>query len=311
MFQVLLGDSLDADSEGRLAAAARVVRPAAPGEAGLIQAIGECDALIVRTNTRVTRAILTAGRKLRVVGVAGVGVENVDEAAAREAGIQVINTPGASSDAVAELTVAFMLQLLRPIPRLMAEYRANRFAAARAWAHGVELRELTIGIIGVGRIGSRVARICSAGFGCRVLANDIRAVGPFSFPVEMFEKERIWREADMISLHVPLTDATRGLINADVLGRFRSGARLINTCRGGVIVTDALVAALHAGRLAGVALDVTDPEPLASDHQLFSMPNVVLTPHIAARTVGGLQRMYAVVDDVIRALRGEPRNEAM
>lgn len=313
--KILLAEPLDAEAEARLVAAATVVRSPAPDETVLCGLIGDCDALVARTSTTVSRRLLEAGQRLRVVGIAGVGVDRVDLAAAEELGITVVNTPAAATDAVADLTVGLMLQLLRPIPRLAEEYRAGRFTPARAQPHGRELRELTVGIIGMGRIGSRVGRTCAAGFGTRVLYNDIAPVGPFDFPAQAVDKTAIWAESDIVTLHVPLTDLTRRLVSAEVLRHLRPTALLINTARGAVVDTYALTVALQAGRLAGAALDVTDPEPLPPDHSLFACERCILTPHIAARTFGGLRRMCAVVDDVLallanaapRSTRGRPK----
>lgn len=274
-------------------------------EQTLQRLVADCDALVARTHTRVSRAVLEAGRRLRVVGVAGVGVENVDLAAAQELGIAVFNRPAAATDAVADFTLGLMLQLLRPIPRLAAEYRQGRFRAARSTPHGRELCELTVGIVGMGRIGSRVGCVCAAGFGARVLYNDIVEVGPFEFPAQPTDKGTIWSESDIVTLHVPLTELTRGLVGAEVLARFRPTALLINTARGAVVDTAALTAALQQGRIGGAGLDVVEPEPLPTDHPLFACQRCILTPHAAARTPGGLRRMYAVVDDVLAFLRGE------
>jgi D-3-phosphoglycerate dehydrogenase len=299
MFKVLLGESLDADAERRLAAGAQVVRAPRGDEETLGGLIADCDALIVRTYNRVTRRLLEAGRRLRVVGVAGVGVDNVDVAAAAELGIAVLNTPSAATDAVADLAVALMLQLLRPIPRLAEQYRRGEFRAARVQPHGRDLGELTVGIVGMGRIGSRVGRTCAAGFGARVVYNDIVAVGPFDFPAEAVAKDALWTASDIVTLHVPLTDQTRTLVNGDVLAGLRATALLINTARGGVVDTAALTAALQEGRLAGAGLDVVEPEPLPPAHPLFACEHCILTPHIAARTQRGMQRMCAVVDRVL------------
>lgn len=300
--KVLLAAPLDAAAEARLAAATEVVHPAGRGEDALCAAIVDCAGLVVRTNIPVTRRLLEAGRRLRVVGVAGVGVDQVDTQAAAERGVRVLHTPGAASDAVAELTVGLMIQLLRPIPRLAAAYGAGRYAEARADPHGRELRELTVGIVGMGRIGSRVGRICAAGIGARVLYNDIVGVGPFDFACEVVEKERLWRESDVVTLHVPLTDETRGMVCREVIGRCRRGFALVNCARGSVVDTSALVEGLTSGQVGAAALDVTDPEPLPAGHPLFSFSNCIVLPHIAARTHGGLQRMYAVVDDVVAFL---------
>ena len=302
VFKVLLTQPLDAEAERRLEAGAEVIRPPGTDEHTLQQSIVDCDALVARTHTHVTRELLAAGPQLRVVGIAGVGVDNVDLAAAEELGIAVINTPAAASDAVAEFTLALLLQLLRPIPHLMAEYQHGGYRAARKSPHGRELRELTVGIVGMGRIGSRVGRICSAGCSARVLYNDIAEVGPFAYLAQPVDKPTIWSQCDVISLHVPLTGQTRGLISAEVLAQCRPTALLINTSRGAVVDTGALAAALQSGKLAGAALDVTDPEPLPPEHPLFACDNCILTPHVASRTFGGLRRMHDVVDDVLAYL---------
>lgn len=302
MPKILLAEPLDEAAERRLAAAGEVIRAPDARPQTLCRLIVDCDALVARTHTRVDRELLQAAARLRVVGVAGVGVDNVDLEAAARRGIAVLSTPAAASNAVAELTVGLLLQLLRPIPRLADEYRRGRFAAARSRPHGCELAGLTVGIVGMGRIGSRVGRICAAGFGARVLYNDIVPVGPFEFAAQAVEKEQIWREADVVSLHVPLTPRTRRLVDAKVLGRMRPTALLINTARGAVVDTEALTDALRSGRIAGAALDVTDPEPLPPGHPLFRLDRCIVTPHIAARTHEGLRGMFAIVDEVIAFL---------
>ena len=302
MYKILLAESLDAEADARLAAAATVVRAPATDERTLCQLVAGCDALIARTHMPVTRRVLEAGRRLRVVGVAGVGVDRVDLAAADELGIAVLSTPAAATDAVADFTLGLMLQLLRPIPRLAAEYRQGGYQTARATPHGRELSELTVGIVGMGRIGSQVGRRCAAGFGARVLYNDIVAVGPFDFAAAEVDKATIWAQSDIVTLHVPLTERTRGLVDAEVLAGLRPGALLINTARGAVVDTAALTAALETGRLGGAALDVVEPEPLAGDHPLFACERCILTPHVASRTPGGLRRMHGVVDEVLALL---------
>ena len=301
--RVLLAEGLDADAERRLDAGAEVIRPQATDERTLREAIADCDGLVARTHTRVTRELLAAGKRLRVVGVAGVGVDNVDTVAAAELGIAVLHTPEASSDAVAEFAVGLMLQLLRPVPRLAAAYRQGEFRNLREQGHGVELRELTVGILGMGRIGSRVGRICNAGFGANVLYNDIVEVGPLAFQATAIDKPTLWAESDILTLHVPATELTRGLIDARILSQMRRSALLINTARGVVVDTPALTAALQSGRIAAAALDVVRPEPLPPEHPLFWLQNCILTPHVAARTHGGLARMYAIVDEVLAFLR--------
>jgi len=164
------------------------------------------------------------------------------------------------------------------------------------------LRELTVGIVGMGRIGSQVGRRCAAGFGMRVLYADIAAVGPFDFAAEAVPPERLWAECDVVTLHVPLTPATRGMVDTAVLAKTKPGALLVNTARGAVVDTAALTKALQTGQLGGAALDVTYPEPLPPEHPLFKCERCYVTPHIAARTYGGLRRMCAVVDQVLEIL---------
>lgn len=304
MRKILLAEALDEASENRLASAGMVVRAPRSDEGTLMQLIGDCDALVARTHTPITRGLLEAGRRLRVVGIAGVGLDRVDLAAAESLGVAVLNTPAASSDAVAEFAVALMLQLLRPVSRMARSYGAGQFAELREKPHGPELGELTVGIVGMGRIGSRVGRICSAGMGSRVLYNDIASVGPFGYPTASVDKETLWEEADVVTLHVPLTGETAGLVDEGVLGSMKPTSYLINTARGRVVDCDALAVALGEGRLAGAALDVTDPEPLPGSHPLFGMENCILTPHVAARTHGGLRRMFGVVEQVVSYLGG-------
>lgn len=300
--RILLAERLDQDAERRLSAGAEVVRPAASDEDALCASIGDCDALVARTTTRVTRRLLESGGRLRVVGVAGVGLDNVDVAAAEALGVAVLHTPEASSDAVAEFTIALILQLLRPTQRLAAKYATGEFQALREKTHGPELRELTVGILGMGRIGSRVGRIAAAGFGATVIYNDIVDVGPFEFPAQSVDKPTLWSRSDILTLHVPATDLTRGLVGAEVLAQMRPTAYLVNAARGVVVDTEALTESLRTKRIAGAALDVVDREPLPPSHPLFSFENCILTPHAAARTHAGLQRMYAIVDRVLEFL---------
>lgn len=300
--KVLLAEALDDDAESRLEAGADVVRAPAGDEETLCALIADCDALVARTHTNVTRRLLESAQRLRVVGVAGVGLERVDTRAAEELGVKVVHTPAAASDAVAEFATALILQLLRPVPRLSRAYGRGEFRSVRDRTHGPELRSLTVGIVGMGRIGSRVGRICAAGCGAKVLYNDIVEIGPLPFEASAVDKATIWSQSDIVTLHVPATELTRKLIDADVFARMRPSAYLVNTARGVVVDTPALTSALETGQIAGAALDVVDPEPLPPEHPLFSRENCILTPHVAARTHEGLRRMYAVVDDVLAAL---------
>ena len=270
----------------------------------LTAAVADCDALLVRSYAQVNRDVLEAATRLRVVGRGGVGLENIDIDAARERGIAVVYTPAAATGAVADLTVGLMIDLIRGMSAGDRAVRTGQFAEARSCNVGRDLSKLTLGIIGLGRIGKVVARRCRRGFGMSVLYNDIVAPGWLDFVAEPVEKEELYARADVVSLHVPLTELTHRLIGEAALARFQPSAVLINTARGAVVERTALARALESGRLAGAALDVFDPEPPAPDDPLLRAPNTLLTPHVAARTVEGLSRMNAVVDDVVRVLTG-------
>ena len=317
--RIVLAEAFDVPAVEKLRAVGEVVVLDAYDEVHLKKAVADCDALLVRTCTTVPRAVIESGARLRVIGRGGVGLENIDLAAARERGIAVVYTPGAATDAVADLTVGMMIALLRNLTGSDAMVRSGRFREARQQACARELSELTLGIVGLGRIGRAVARRCRNGFGMTILYNDIISPGWLDFAVTPVAKEQLYAQADVVTLHVPLTDPseprpegrghshpTRHLIDAAALRKFKKGAFLINTSRGGVVDSLALADALAAGTLTGAALDVFEPEPLPADHPLMQAPNTVFTPHLGARSCTGLARMNAVIEDVIRVLQGRP-----
>jgi phosphoglycerate dehydrogenase-like enzyme len=288
-----------------------VVRPVSTDEAALCAAVADADALLVRTHARVTARVIDAGRRLRVIGRGGVGLDNVDVEHARLRGIPVVYTPAASTDAVADLTVGLLIALVRRIPASQELLRGGRFVEARALPGDRELAEMTLGIVGLGRIGRAVARRCVHGFGMSVVYNDIAPPGELDFAATPMEKDELYAASDAVTLHVPLTDLTRKLISAPALSRFKPGALLINTARGPILDAADVAHALHDGQLGGAAIDVFDDEPPPVDHPLMHAPNALLTPHIASRTQRALAAMNDVVDDVLRVLRGEtPRYPA-
>lgn len=274
----------------------------------LLEAVAGAHALVVRSGTKVTRAVLERGVALRVVGRAGVGVDNVDVAAATERGVAVLNTPGGNTLAAAELTMALMLALARHVPQ------ANRALAEGRWERaafsGIELHGKTLGVVGFGRIGREVARR-SRSFGMRVMACDPLV------PDAVFEGEGVPRrplealvgEADILTLHLPLEPATRGLFGADLLARCKPGVRLVNCSRGGLVDEAALLAALESGQVAGAALDVFETEP-PRDFTLAAHPRVVATPHLGASTAEAQERVgEEVAREIARFLReGEAEN---
>jgi len=303
-FRIVLTEAFDDTAVEKLRTVGEVVVLDACDEARLKEAVADCDALLVRTRTAVTRSVIESATRLRVIGRGGVGLENIDVDAARQRGIAVVYTPHASTDAVADLTVGMMIALVRNIGRCDAMVRKGQFWEARGGSCTREMSELTVGIVGMGRIGQAVARRCRNGFGMTVLYNDIVSPGWLDFVSTPVSKGQLYARADVVTLHVPLTDSTRKLIDAAALNQFKKGSVLINTSRGGVVNSLALAEALEAGTLGGAALDVFEPEPLPTGHPLLLAPNTVFTPHIGSRSVAGLARMNDVVEDVVRVLQG-------
>jgi D-3-phosphoglycerate dehydrogenase len=245
--------------------------------------LSSTSALIVRSATRVDEAMIARAPDLRVIGRAGVGVDNIDLGAATTRGVAVFNAPGANTNAAAELTMALMLSLVRRVPEADRSVRAGKWE--RASFKGVELKGRTLGLVGAGRIGGEVALRCQV-FGMDVLVYDpyLSEERANNLGVRLVDLEDVIENADVISCHVPLTEETRGLINADFLHRMKDAAYVINASRGGVIDESALASALHCGTIAGAALDVYESEPLGETSPLREAPNLVLTPHLGAST---------------------------
>jgi D-3-phosphoglycerate dehydrogenase / 2-oxoglutarate reductase len=248
----------------------------------LLAKIGEYDGLAIRSATKVTPKILEAAKKLKVIGRAGIGVDNVDIPAASQRGIVVMNTPFGNAITTAEHALSMMMALARQIPEANASTHAGKWEKNRFM--GVELFNKTLGVIGCGNIGSIVADR-ALGLKMKVIAYD-----PFLSPeraleigVEKVELETLFKRADFITLHTPLTEKTRNVIDAAALAKCKKGVRIINCARGGLVNEDALYDALISKHVAGAALDVFEVEP-ASTHKLFNLENVVCTPHLGAST---------------------------
>jgi len=302
---LILSDQYGPGAIERLRAAGDVELAVGADESTLCRLAVDCDALLIRTGTRITQTLLDAARQLKVIGRGGVGLDNIDLEACRARGVVVVHTPGAATDAVADLAVALMINVLRGVVVGDQAVRGGRFAEARRSLTGKDVGGLSMGVVGLGRIGKAVAKRCQLGFGMRVYYNDLVEMGPLAFEAEAVSKEVLFARSDVVSLHVPLTSLTRGMIDAKALERFKPGAILLNTARGAVVDTGGLVDALETGRLGGAGLDVVDPEPIPPDHALLRLQNVVLTPHLGARTHEAQEKMDNVVDDVIRVLGGE------
>ena len=306
--KIIVAEGVSESALERLRAAGEVVILDRPDPAALTAAVNDADALLVRTYARVDQAVISAAGRLKVIGRAGVGVDNIDVAAAHRAGIVVVNTPAASTVAVAELVVGLIVALQRGFVFSDPRVRKGEFAALRAGIPKItELQHQTLGIIGMGRIGRAVGHRLHNGLGMRVVYRDIREIGWLPFPaIACGSAEEVYAQSDVVTLHVPLTRLTRGMINATALAAFKPSAYLINASRGPVVEARALADALTAGHLAGAASDVYDPEPPPPDHPLMAAPNCILTPHIGSRTRESITAMNDVVDDVIRVLKGEP-----
>jgi D-3-phosphoglycerate dehydrogenase / 2-oxoglutarate reductase len=266
--------------------------------AALAADLADADALIVRSATRVDRALLAAAPRLRVVARAGSGVDNVDVETATARGIVVMNAPGANSVSVAELAFALILALARRIPAADASMKSSHWDKSKFT--GGELRSKVLGIVGLGRVGQEVASRAHA-FGMEVVAHDpfISSQVASDLGVELVGLDELCRRADHITLHVPSTAATRRLFNAQRFAQCKKGVRLVNTARGDLIDEAALVAAIESGQVGGAALDVFDREPPA-DWRLASMPQVIATPHIAASTREALELVSVDTANAVR-----------
>ncbi len=263
------------------------------------------DALIVRGRTSVTADLLAAAPRLKVVGRAGVGVDNVDLAAARLRGVKVVNTPTATSLTVAELTIGLMFALARAIPRADAAMKRGQWQ--KKTLAGIELWGKTLGVIGMGKIGTAVTQRAAA------LGMDVIGCDAFLSAEEILRKSgrplslaELYAQADFISLHIPLTPQTRNMIDRRALAQMKPGVRLISTARGGIIDEAALIESLESGQVAGAALDVFAQEPPGIS-PLICHPAVVATPHIGAQTREAQARAAAdIAHEVLAALRDEP-----
>jgi len=281
-----------------------VVEAYQSSEEKIVGLVGDMDAIVVRSETQINRTILEAAPRLRVVGRAGVGVDNIDVEAATERGIVVMNTPSGNSVATAELTFTHMLCGARPVPQAVAMMRGGKWD--RKAFSGTELYRKTLGIVGLGRIGSEVARRAQA-FGMRVVAHD-----PFLAPsrakamqVECLALDPLLAVSDYITVHMPLTEGTRHLIDANAFSKMKDGVHIFNCARGGIIDEAALLAAVNSGKVAAAGLDVFEDEPPGADSELRRHPRILLTPHLGASTVEAQESVgIEIAEAITEALSG-------
>ena len=268
-------------------------------------ALPNASALVVRTYTKVNAEMLAKASKLKVVGRGGVGIENIDVKACRARGVEVVYTPDANTLAVGDYVFGLILQLIRPYGFFReTAYDKKTFKHIRDTLRGRQLNELTIGILGMGRVGRRVGRIAAAGFGMRVLYHDLLGAIDLPFPATAVDKQTLMREADILTIHVDMRPGNENLVGASELALMKPDAILLNTSRGEVLDAKALADAIRAKRLAGAALDVYAPEPPPADFPLLGLENVLLAPHMAARTGTALENMSWVARDVVEVLEG-------
>lgn len=308
--RILIADRVADEGIDALKAFASVDVRLGMGPHELLGWIRQYDALVVRSETRVTADIIEAAGKLQVIGRAGVGVDNIDVEAATRKGIVVVNAPAGNTISAAEHTVALMLALARNIPQ------ANVVLRSGVWRRhdfmGTEVRHKTLGIVGLGNVGSEVARRAK-GLEMRLIACDpfVSIEYASNLGVELVSLEQVLKESDFITMHTPLTEQTKGLIGAKALEMVKPTARIINCARGGVIDETALFQAVESGKLAGAAVDVFIEEP-AQDSVLFKSDRILVTPHLAASTVEAQASIALdVAEQIIAVLSGQPARYAV
>jgi len=272
-------------------------------------AAADVDAIIVRSETKITADVLASSKKVRIVGRAGVGVDNIDVNAASRQGVIVVNVPGGNTISAAEHTVAMILALSRNIPQANASLKAGEWK--RSQFTGTELQGKVLGLIGMGRIGREVSKRCQS-FGMSVMGFDPYTSEEYAknFNIKFSTLEEIYAQADYITVHVPLNDSTRHLFNAETLKKLKPGVRLINCARGGIIDEQALAEAIKSGHVKGAAIDVFEEEPPKKDNPLLALPNVIVTPHLGASTEEAQVKVAQELAETLRDyfLTGAVRN---
>jgi len=310
--KVLVCDTIAQEGLDKLAEAGEVTVKTGLSEDELCGAAADVDAIVVRSSSRVTAKVLAAAPHLRIVGRAGVGVDNIDVGEASARGIVVVNSPEGNTRAAAEHAIALLLAVTRSIPEGDSRMRGRNWK--RSDLLGNEVRGKVLGLVGLGKVGSQVGRM-ARGLGMRVIANDLALSDDRcrQLDIEPKELDDLLREADFVSLHVPLTESTRGMIGEREIALMKPAARVVNSSRGGVIDEAALAAALKEGSLAGAAIDVYSSEPSPPwDSPLMDAPNTVLTPHLGASTTEAqIGAAMDVAEQIVEVLQGGPPRHAV
>ena len=305
--KVLLYESFHQKGLDYLKERAEIVWASGYDENVLCREAAEALGIVIRANGEATARIMDSAPQLKVIGRHGVGVDNIDVEAATKRGIYVVNTPGVNDKAVAEHAVGLMLAISKRLVKADHAIR-NGYWDFRYDDYGQEMGGRTLGVVGLGNIGGRVAEICHHAFNMKILYCDeiMKPEVERNLSATKVELAELFSSSDYISLHVPALPSTFHLIDANTIGLMKKSAFLINTSRGPVVDTDALCAALKAERIAGAALDVYEEEPLPGDREILTLPNTVLTPHIASHTEEAMMAMSMVVKDIMRVIQGEP-----
>jgi D-3-phosphoglycerate dehydrogenase len=310
--KVLVADSISPKGVELLESGGQLLVEVRTGlkENELLAIAAEFSAIVVRSQTKITSKVIEAAKQLKVVGRAGVGVDNVDVDAATRRGVIVMNTPGGNTVSTAEHAFSLLVSIARNIPQADASMKAGKWD--RKSFEGVELHGKTIGIFGMGRIGTEIARRVIA-FGMRAIAYDpyLSPSRARSLQVELFEDlDQVLAQSDFVTMHMPLTAETKHLINADRIAKMKRGARIVNCARGGLIDEQALFEALQSGQIAAAALDVYETEPPPANFALRALPNVVFTPHLGASTAEAQESVGIEIAEAIRSvlLEGVIRN---
>ena len=303
--KVLITDPLAPQGMERLQAQSDIDCAVQPGltEQELAERIAPYQGLIIRSGTRVTPEVIAVAQNLRVIGRAGIGVDNIDVEAATKRGIVVMNTPGGNNVTTAEHTISLLLALARNIPQATASLKAGHWQ--RSQFTGTEVCNKVLGLVGLGNIGTIVAER-ALGLRMRVVAYDpfVTSEAAARMNVELVRLEELYRQADFISVHTPLTKETRGLIDAHAFTRMKDGVRIINCARGGIVAEAALLDALENGKVTGAALDVFAAEPPPADHPLLQRQDVICTPHLGAATdEAQINVAIAIADQIVHFLQ--------
>ncbi len=305
-FKVLLYETMHAEGTKVLAEKCDVIYAKSFEEPHLISLVGGVDAIVIRANGAVSRAVIDAAGRLKVIGRHGVGLDGIDLAAARERGIKVVYTPVANTESVAEHFVGLALTLAKKMRSGDIALRGGKWNA-RYDLIGTELRGKTLGVLGFGRIGQQTARICHHGFAMPVLYHDAISYPQVEAELGAVRRtmEEVCQQADFVSINLPMIPQTRGLVNAGLIRHMKPSAFLINMARGPIWNEADVAEALASGRIAGAGSDVFEVEPALPGNPLFAMDNFVGTPHMSAHTDEGMSRMSLVAKDVLAVLEGK------